>query len=344
VDAVSTCATCHPGDTTSVHLAAIGTKHTTAYGSCVTTVCHNRDVASLHTKADGPGCGACHATGVTPSLVCANCHTNGFPPTHPAPVSAHTSTTEACVQPGCHASNAATLHTAAGGPGCAACHSAGVTATLNCVTCHHLGLSERHPSGAVPHTVNEHPCTGSSCHGTNAVTIHEQDQWSCWVCHDNDTGQAATNACADCHSYAWASRHAVAAQVTDYHGSGIGTGNTDWGYYSDGYIKAPYTRGMKLQCSVCHVQAGTTNVFDFPVEINGTPITVTNRQTQLQNMCIACHGGSLNDWHAGCISCHAGGMGLGAITDFTGQDCSRCHQHGMEGWPHSIWSFQGPTL
>jgi hypothetical protein len=130
--------------------------------------------------------------------------------------------------------------------------------------------------------------------------------------------------------------------VGDFHGSRAGTGDY-YGYPSTGWILAPYTRGASIPCATCHTLPGTGNLYNFATVVNGQPVTVTNGY-QYTNLCVACHGGAIDDWHAGCIDCHgADGMGGGPAT-LVGYDCSRCHGHDVSNWPHAYSTYPGPTL
>jgi hypothetical protein len=129
--------------------------------------------------------------------------------------------------------------------------------------------------------------------------------------------------------------------VGDFHGSRSGTGDY-YGYPSKGWILAPYKRGDSLPCSTCHTLPGTGNLYNFPTVVNGRAVAVSNGY-QYTNLCVACHGGTIDDWHAGCIDCHGAGMGS-APSSLVGSDCSRCHGHDVHYWPHAYSSSPGPTL
>jgi hypothetical protein len=334
------CSDCHASDTRTVHAPYIGTKHAAPSGSCVQSGCHVSSVAALHSAVGGPGCVPCHGTGATPTLDCEKCHA-AFASTHPAPAAAHTAQAGQCTVSGCHGTAAAAIHTQPGGPGCVACHVEGGTPTLECAACHRDPVAP-HASETTTHTANVHPCTSSNCHGGNVAAIHANSGTGCAVCHA--AGPATTRACDDCHSPAWAALHAVYAQTSDYHGGRSGTGATDVGFYSNGTIKAPYTRGISLPCATCHTLAGTPNIHNLNTTINGTSVTATTGP-QLGSVCVACHGGTIDDWHAGCFDCHTGGMGGPDLpTTMVGSDCSACHVHGGQGWQHGRFWMSGPTM
>lgn len=151
------CSACHVGDP---HPAAVHT----AGGSCVVSGCHAANVATLHSA--GPSCGACHAVGKTPSLVCTTCHTGAL---H---LTANHTSTETCDS--CHASrNLISIH----GDNCALCH----------------------PNPAAGITWNG-KCSQPGCHPTSHTSFtthqgeHNDNGTDCWDCHDISTS------CTACHS------------------------------------------------------------------------------------------------------------------------------------------------
>jgi hypothetical protein len=137
----------------------------------------------------------------------------------------------------------------------------------------------------------------------------------------------------------------------DYHGTTAGTGSDilGMGFFSTGWILAPYTRGnapspnANLACSVCHDPVGTRNYYNFPNVVNGHAVTVTSGYEYV-NLCVACHGGTIDQWHAGCFECHTAGHGSTPGWTVVGRDCSACHQHASTGWPHGSAPTPGPTL
>ena len=108
-----------------------------------------------------------------------------------------------CFNAGCHSTDVTVIHSAwANPPGCAACHSAGKTPSLDCATCHSNigtvhGFAHANASGT-----KSTACT--ACHGTDLPTVHIAK--GC-VCHtasflvgEMTTLLAAGNAeCVDCH-------------------------------------------------------------------------------------------------------------------------------------------------
>lgn len=341
------CTACHGVDPATVHAAIVGTKHTASASTCTATGCHNADVAAPHGKTGGPGCAVCHAVGKTPSVDCTICH-GSFTSSHPVPAAAHTSPAGGPCS-GCHDSNVATLHGVTGGPSCGACHTTAVTPSTTCADCHSTGIAARHPTGDVAHSPRVHPCT-DACHGTNVAAIHATSARSCAICHASGTALTANCTASTCHPLQISYLHVDYPMVSEFHSAKSGTGWADWGWSSDGTIRAPYTRGVSLPCATCHVPAGTTNEYNFPTTVNGRSVTVT-KDTELMNLCVACHGGTLGDWHQGCFDCHGSGMGDLAgpksETEFRtryGTDCTQCHQHGGYGWPHGPGWMTGATL
>jgi hypothetical protein len=194
-----------------------------------------------------------------------------------------------------------------------------------------------------------HPCAGD-CHGTNVAAIHATSDRSCAICHASGTAVTASCTSSLCHPLPISYAHVGYAMVSEFHSAKSGTGWADWGWESNGTILPPYTRGVSMPCSTCHVVAGTTNEYNFPTVVNGRSVTVTS-DSQVGNLCVACHGGTIGDWHQGCLDCHGGGMGglAGPKTQAEfltryGTDCTQCHQHGGYGWPHGPGWMQGATL
>jgi hypothetical protein len=179
----------------------------------------------------------------------------------------------------------------------------------------------------------------------NAAATHAYSNNSCAVCHQTEPAKPST--CTNCHSYAWAAAHSGYQYEGDfYHGAlaGDGTDYLDMGFYSTGWLLPPYTRGnAALPCTTCHDKVGTRNYYNFPNVVNGVPVTVTTGQ-QYVNLCVACHGGTVDQWHAGCFDCHLAGHGSTPGWTLQGRDCSLCHGHGANGWQHHDGWTPGPTL
>jgi len=341
---------CHaPGTPLAMH-ASVNASHTALTApSCTLSDCHagGSDVAKIH-AAKG-GCADCHGTGKVPSLDCTTCHDDDLVTAHAAYVGTnHQVSSASCVVGACHAGqDAAQLHAAS--VGCAACHTKSGPASVECLNCHRLDIAARHPSGTLGHTYNTHPCNSTGCHLANSAAVHAFTDHSCGVCH-KPTGTTGS-ACTNCHTYAWASRHTAYSMSGDYHGSTAGTGSDiqGQGFYSTGWILAPYTRGnapspnANLACSVCHDPVGSRNYYNFPNVVNGHAVTVTSG-FEYVNLCVACHGGTVDQWHAGCFSCHTAGHGSTPGWTVVGRNCSQCHKHANTGWPHSMGSVTGPTL
>lgn len=174
-DDLTRCAMCHTdranwsksGDCASCHSAdphPAGT-HNIA-GPCAASGCHVTDVKAVHDSVGtaGPGCVACHATGVTASFSCGQCHAT------PHADENHGSTET-----------------------CTSCHSTGNIVTVHggkCTTCH--------PTPATPGTVYT-GCTQANCHPSvhPEVAGHNSghgDGDDCWSCHPADGG-----GCDSCH-------------------------------------------------------------------------------------------------------------------------------------------------
>lgn len=137
---------------------------------------------------------------------------------------------------------------------------------------------------------------------------------------------------------------------TDYHGAGVGAGY-------GGTLKAPYARGQAaLACDTCHessAHGGSANPYKLKATVNGSAVSVTSG-TQAGSLCSACHEGTVNDFHAKCITCHADPAAAGinmsyhnatgqAPTNFTGKDCLECHKHGKTGYSPGCHSCHNET-
>jgi len=341
---------CHAAGTAREIHRGIDASHTaTVTPTCTLTECHTggTDVAKIH--AGKGGCADCHGTGKTPSLDCTTCHDADLVAAHaPYVGTSHQVSSASCVVAACHAGkDAAVLHQPS--VGCAACHTKTGTASVDCLDCHRTAIATKHPTGDAGHAYSTHPCNESGCHLPNSAAVHAFTDHSCGVCH-KATGTTAS-ACTNCHSYSWASRHSGYLASNDYHGAAIGDGTAEglMGQGSAGWILPPYTRGnapvpnANLACSVCHDPVGTRNYYNFPNVVNGQPVVVTSG-TQYINLCVACHGGTVDQWHIGCLDCHAGGHAGNPPQTLVGSDCSACHHHGSAGWPHGTSTVYGPTL
>jgi hypothetical protein len=350
VTASRNCTGCHPGDVSAAHASYVGAKHQVAANGCVTSDCHSEaDAAALH--APGLGCVDCHTGSGTPVLTCATCHPGTTNTVHATAVGTkHAVPAGACVNPACHVSgDAAEIHGYSAG--CVNCHKKGQTPSIACASCHGAGtISSSHPSGTASHLSNLHPCTGS-CHGNDVAVIHANSQKSCAACHASGAGTTTACTASQCHPIELSYAHVQYAAVNEFHRGAVGNGSSDWGWESDGWILPPYTRGASLPCTACHDVAGTTNLHNFPTVVNGKSVTVTTHN-ELGNLCVACHGGTPDDWHRGCFDCHGGGMGLNGPTSMAElladprypDGCADCHQHGAAGWPHGPGWMTGATL
>jgi hypothetical protein len=178
------CGVCHPAE-----LEPHGHEVPAPYDT-LCLGCHPADnAADLHVDT-ASGCDACHGDGITPSLVCSDCHTVTDPPhadadhTVPAPFDVD------CM--GCHtADDGADLH-AGTASGCSACHADGVTATLVCLECHTVVYPP--PHSEVDHTADVGATADPSgklcadCHAMDVTVEHEKTSsstagQSCGACH-----------------------------------------------------------------------------------------------------------------------------------------------------------------
>jgi hypothetical protein len=160
----SGCVNCHPAPRSTF---------TTWDGTCSQGGCHN--ATSTRTVDVHASVSASHTLGAVPSCVGSGCHTGGT-----------------------SGKDVAAIHSAAGGPGCVACHNGGAL-TLVCVTCH-----PTYPAGPTAHgshvatvtaaviwikgtSYGSHTCT--DCHTTldlQDITQHG----ACTTCHPTPAGTA----------------------------------------------------------------------------------------------------------------------------------------------------------
>lgn len=126
-----------------------------------------------------------------------------------------------------------------------------------------------------------------------------------------------------------------ATWATEFHGGAAGAG-------FGGTIKSPYRRGNEaIGCNVCHDSHGNDNLYHLATTVNGTSGISVKTPQQMTNLCVACHAGTVTQWHQGCIDCHAwGGHGSAwvnspEVTAPTGypnasSNCQLCHNHGSK--------------
>jgi len=113
----ASCESCHPQGFDAIHGVTTAV-HAVTGSACFNAACHPSSAADIHTAwATPPGCVACHAPGVTPSLECSNCHDNiatvhGF-----VHANATGALSSACTE--CHGTDLPTVHAAVG----CVCHS-----------------------------------------------------------------------------------------------------------------------------------------------------------------------------------------------------------------------------
>ena len=106
-------------------------------------------------------------------------------------------------------------------------------------------------------------------------------------------------------------------------------------------VQAPLARGMSVPCVSCHDPHGNGNLYHVAESVNGRTGIAATSGNSMQQLCVACHSGSVNDWHAGCISCHNGWnhgdaavdspeTGTAANYPNASSDCTLCHNHGSK--------------
>ncbi|MRR11570.1 hypothetical protein EG835_03650, partial [bacterium] len=121
---------------------------------------------------------------------------------------------------------------------------------------------------------------------------------------------------------------------TDLHGWGTGQG-------FDGVLSAPYSRGSEaIECATCHDPHGSSSIYHVPESVNATVTPVISSGSELRSLCVSCHQGSLDDWHAACVDCHTNGHWAGWVDPpveerlpTESSDCTQCHGH-SKSWTH----------
>jgi hypothetical protein len=168
-----------------------------------------------------------------------------------------------------------------------------------------------------------------------------------------DSPDAAQSYCLRCHATPVSDSVSVPASLTnmrvawntDFHGAAAGAG-------VGGSLKAPYARGQAaLSCDACHDPAAhgsSANPYKIRATVNGSAVSVGSG-TQAVSLCVACHQGTPNDYHASCISCHVSFVPNyhndtgNAPKSFTGTDCLSCHRHGKTGYAPGCHSCHNET-
>ena len=353
------CSDCHGGVEDPATHPNLGVVHDGSAETCTDAACHNNDVSVIHDTmlSNGltpPGCAACHAEGVTPSTVCADCHA-GYSVYHPALGATVHKVTGFCYTSGCHVtyggvqrSDATLLHnTWAKNPGCPACHGEGVEPTLTCfdVDCHGAGGMTLETTHAYEHVDasgdNSGGCT--ACHGTDIPSAHEAVGCTCHTAtYLNDlmapllaAGEAE---CLDCHTDpmdpAAAHPYHVGAHETletaieinsagcvSCHGSDLMAvlpeGNPVTGVSEHNYCSChEYGEAEDQQaCEDCHVSPMDATA-TYPYHVGDHSTLEAGIAGTVSSACVSCHGTNLLDVDAG--SLHLAGEHKGCL----------CHAYG----------------
>ncbi|MGB4581954.1 MAG: cytochrome c3 family protein [Coriobacteriia bacterium] len=130
-----------------------------------------------------------------------------------------------------------------------------------------------------------------------------------------------------------------AAWGSDYHGDGDSAGAN---------LKYPFVLGNQaITCGVCHDSHGNGNLYHIATTVNGTTDISVTSSSQLDNLCVACHAGTVAEWHSACYGCHSLGGAHGspwidspevpAAAGFPNADsnCQLCHNHGSRSFVNS---------
>ena len=269
--------------------------HATPDLDCTTGDCHVTDLATIHLAK---GCAMCHANGETPQSNCHDCHGTDFDAIHPNIEGAHTAAAINCTASDCHGTEVRTIHGEPDGPGCAACHAAGVTASVVCADCHSTDLNTVHAAGNAQHftTAPDTQCFDALCHASNDVSvIHTKgdDPPGCDACHAE--GVETTVVCAECHVTPPAAEHqnfphvdatgtkssaCVACHGTDLPTAhdGVFTGQPNLGCFchtsSTGIpmagLMGPLLAAGEAECLDCHKDPHEAHSFNMPLGHNTT--------------------------------------------------------------------------
>ena len=269
--------------------------HATPDLDCTTGDCHVTDLATIHLAK---GCAMCHANGETPQSNCHDCHGTDFDAIHPNIEGAHTAAAINCTASDCHGTEVRTIHGEPDGPGCAACHAAGVTASVVCADCHSTDLNTVHAAGNAQHftTAPDTQCFDALCHASNDVSvIHTKgdDPPGCDACHAE--GVETTVVCAECHVTPPAAEHqnfphvdatgtkssaCVACHGTDLPTAhdGVFTGQPNLGCFchtsSTGIpmagLMGPLLAAGEAECLDCHKDPHEAHSFEMKVSGHNT--------------------------------------------------------------------------
>jgi hypothetical protein len=318
------CATCHQGDLGAVHKNA-ATAHAAPTSTCVTSTCHLRDVTAIHgAGVNPPGCAACHAPGTTPSLVCATCHAGSIDTIHAVAGTSHVAPVVTCVSSTCHESSITTIHGKPGGPGCAACHAPGVTASSACAFCHSGDITTIHAKADPKHVVPSTMCV-TACHTGNVAAIHAAGP-GCVACHDGI--KTLTTSCAACHPQDIPTIHISAA---GFHIASTGTCVTP-GCHASNVVTLHSAGTNPPGCPACHAPGKTPSVLcgdchqgDVTSLHASATVAHTSGLTGVSCIGSSCHASNVSTVHAagpGCSACH--GEGLTPLTL-----CTTCHTKTM---------------
>jgi hypothetical protein len=302
---------CHgPGSAAPVH-GTIDASHTLASApSCIGDGCHTggTSVAAIHAAVPGrtdQGCGICHATGVTPTLVCSVCHGAGLPAGHTSHVptitagtitiNGHAYANQTCSS--CHSPyELQQLHGENGtNNSCVKCHPSPATSatSFNCSqpACHTTAsgnMKVLHSTLDASHTVSSSlSCAAAGCHGTDVAAIHAgvdttvsgQHVVGCQACHANPLHSATTD-CSVCHG----------SGLPADHSSHVPT-------VTAGTITILGTAYPNQVCSRCHT----------PYELQAL-----HGENGTNNSCVKCHpspAGSATSFNCSQPACHTTASG-----------------------------------
>jgi len=283
------------------------------------TVCHSGDLMTLH---EGPGCVACHGTGITPSFDCADCHYAPEKPFHDGLPGAHDGSAETCTDAGCHDNDVSVIHDTmlSNGetpPSCAACHADGVTPSTECASCHD-GYADIHPAlGADVHKVVGF-CYTVGCHVTyggaqksDVTLLH--NTWAknpgCAACHASGVEPTLTCFDSDCHGAGGMTLEDThmyhdtfdasgdnSGGCTACHSTDIAVAHTPVGcschtetHYND--MMAPLLEAGDTECLDCHEDPMDPNAA-YPYHVDAHAV-VQDAIAANSAGCVACHGEDL---------------------------------------------------
>ncbi|HEY5548001.1 MAG TPA: hypothetical protein VIL17_00220 [Coriobacteriia bacterium] len=227
-----------------------------------------------------------------------------------------------CTASGCHdGGDLTSIHLATGGPGCAACHGAGITPAKDCTlsACHNTNGPHGATHTPVASTTSA-PNTCTSCHTAGVVAVHAG---GCTTCHGyvaSPTSSIPTTrvasviaagiagpdaSCESCHTGTQAVIHTMVANT--HTATNVGCSVSSGCHSSDvTVIHSSWARNPG--CAACHGAGKTPSLVCENCHDNIHDFTHASAVGTKSSACVACHGTDLPAVHEkgdlpGCF-CH----------------------------------------